>query len=219
MHTVLTQVSDVSVIIGTFGDEAWDLLGEKTAAYTLATQDATPKDVIHVHGNSLHEARNTGAAKATGTVLVFLDADDRLSPNFCRSISGAKGPCRRPSVLGFRQGVQLDAAPVLGTARRLIEANYLIIGTAVDRQLFAMVGGFDDWECLEDWAFWLKCYIAGAHVTEVPRAVYEIHERPQSRGRSNGATEGAVAKRIREKYALAFQQEEKRRKCLGLSQF
>jgi hypothetical protein len=63
----------------------------------------------------------------------------------------------------------------------LRQANWLVIGTLVHRDLFWEVGGFPEAEHgLEDWALWSKCVRAGAEIVKVPDAVYRYWANPQS---------------------------------------
>jgi hypothetical protein len=63
----------------------------------------------------------------------------------------------------------------------LRQANWLVIGTLVHRDLFWEVGGFPEAEHgLEDWALWSKCVRAGAEIVKVPDAIYRYWANPQS---------------------------------------
>jgi glycosyltransferase involved in cell wall biosynthesis len=176
----------VSVVVGTYGGQQWVQLAEQRALPSVLAQTA-PCEVIHVHGPSLHEARNEGAARAGGEWLVFLDADDELDRHYVAAMldavdAGAGERLFQPATLGVVEGVE-DDAPVLLPERPLLEANYLVIGTMVAAAQFSRVGGFGDWSMFEDWDLWIRCWLEGARVQSVPGAVYRVHVMPSSRNR------------------------------------
>lgn len=178
---------EVTVIVGTFGAEKW-----RTLAMTRAIPSAMAlgAPVIHVHGNTLHEARNEGAARAMTPWLCFLDADDELEAGFLDAMAAGTADLRAPSVRYGANHQWRDAAMprVAGhehacTADCLVDGNWLVIGTLIERSRLLDVGGFRNFEWSEDWDLWLRCYLAGATVEAIPDAVYVAHVNPRSRNR------------------------------------
>ena len=202
---VLTPLfpADVSVVVSTFGDSDWAQRGLNRALETFLSQVHVP-EVVWIHDdNSLASARNHGASLASGEWLVFLDADDRLDPLFCSSVSkgqfdadilqvSVRGFVEREDSVGF-----IEDEPVFHPKKRpLIDQNYLIIGSPIRAQLFYEVEGFEHWPCLEDWALWLACQKAGAKFGECREAVYLIND---DHDRNHG-NQIKVAQAIRKKY-------------------
>lgn len=188
----------VSLIIGTFGEASWAKQGLQKAMDVFCVQTQAP-ETIWVHAETLAEARNFGAELATSEWLVFLDADDDLDHWFCRRLAddGEDADVLHTSVRGFNQVGYIEQTPVFNLPQHpLITQNYLVIGSPVRASLFREVGGFDEWECLEDWALWLKCQKAGARFGQLPQAVYLIND-DHSR---NTGDQDTVARQIREKY-------------------
>lgn len=197
---------DVSIIIGTYGDEQWNCRGDWLANYTYDQQNRYARnfeiEVINVHADTLAEARNSGASQARSPWLVFLDADDLLDPDYCSVLARTTTPVTPgialhfpeimcPSVRGFTADMItgqarpfigyenlkfIEDAPHTPEVTSLIKRNYLPCGAPIWRDLFERVGGFDEWPVLEDWAFWLKCERAGAEFGVLPKLCYWIND-------------------------------------------
>lgn len=160
------------VVIGTYGDDVWKRRGDNVANATSAYCD----DLIHVHGKTLSEARNLGAEILSTDWLIFLDADDALAASYVAEMKDACEPgfLLQPTTLGCRDGVY-DDEPVLIPRKDLSRSNYLIIGTACERERFQAVGGFRELPALEDWDLWCRMIINGAKVKRVPGATYVVN--------------------------------------------
>jgi GT2 family glycosyltransferase len=129
-------------------------------------------------------ARNTGAERATGTYLLFLDADDMLAPTLLeRTVAILR---EQPDVGFVYSGMRLfgqdqhewpSAAFDLG---RLALDNYVLPHALVRRAAWEQVGGFDTARSLwgfEDWDFWLRVAVSGWlgwHIAE-PLVFYRRH--------------------------------------------
>lgn len=196
----------ISVVVATYGDfDTWS----KIAARALASachQTVAAHEVIYEHGDTLARARNAGAARASGTHLVFLDADDELDGRYIEAMTAAAVD-DTPVVLYQPATVGVEDGRVVGEPN-LIEpsplgfnkANHLIIGTMIPKALFDQVGGFrDDLEVLEDWDLWCGSFDAGARWRRVPGAVYRIHFVTGSRNKPGPAHLGA-ARNIRSRW-------------------
>ena len=176
---------DVTVIVGTYGGNEWIDLANERAKPSVRDQAA---DVLHVHGETLAESRNAGAARASTEWLCFLDADDELTPGYMDAMARASADLRGPAVAYVRPNGRA-AAPKLWPRVDLADGNYLLIGTLVRRDLFLEVGGFRGWPMYEDWCLWQRCWLAGATIEQVPAAIYRAHVRPDSRNRAPGRDE------------------------------
>ena len=171
-----------AILIATYGDEFWEQLAQERALPSAMIQGADEVRVSHVADGKRHQVRNTLAQLSESDWLVFLDADDHLAPGFVDALRAAAPPPGMAALLN----------PAVGHAHRphehacfapkeLERGNYLIIGTAVPRELFLEVGGFWDWDGFEDWELWIRCTKAGAIVVQVPEAVYLIDSTERSR--------------------------------------
>jgi glycosyltransferase involved in cell wall biosynthesis len=166
----------VSVVIPTFGDRRiWNPLAMR-AARSVINQTHSPDEVIRIHGKDLRDARNHGGIMATSDWILFVDADDEISPDYLEAMLNGSGDLRYPMVYIQDRGV-ID----LYEGQPLIRGNYLPIGTLVRREMFMNTGGFPEYPALEDWAFWLRCEALGSKTKLVPGATYYAHRNPNGR--------------------------------------
>ena len=195
----MARQADVSVIIGTFGEESWRELAQDRAVPSAKAQTLAPLEIISVHGATLQAARNQGAMAAQGKWLCFLDADDELDPNFLEAMSKASGQLRAPAVQYVRpDGLRTDA--MVFDDRDIRVMNPCVIGTLVPAELFNRVGGFGNEPIFEDWALWLKCWRLGADIVHVPDAIYIAHDSEGSRNKQGGNVAKRTYERIRRKW-------------------
>jgi glycosyltransferase involved in cell wall biosynthesis len=177
---------EVTVVIGTYGEQHWADLAEQRAR-----PSAGDAPVIHVHHETLHEARNAGLALVDTPHVVFLDADDELEPGYLDAMATGTADLRAPAVryMHGRHARNPYVPTVAGhrhpcTAECLPYGNWLVIGTLAPTQLVRHVGGFRDFTWSEDWDLWVRCWHAGATIEAIPSAVYRAHVRPDSRNRA-----------------------------------
>lgn len=177
---------DVSVIVATYGDDPIWQQRAQTALASARAQTHPPREVIHQHGPTLHEARNTGAARAAGEWLCFLDADDTLHLGYLEAMAAREhdADLLGPAVQYVFEGGKPIGGPTLIAPMPLTDGNYLVVGTLVRKAMFTAVGGFEGWAFYEDWALWLRCHLAGATVAQVADAVYIATHRFGSRNKA-----------------------------------
>lgn len=147
--------------------------------------------------------RNLGASRATGEVLVFLDADTVPTPGFLAGVTARVGRCRDVVAVGRRLHADLSAlapgddplsAPRLDDPAWLSDGyrdsadllradgrsfRYVISAVlACRRALFVELGGFDE-RCVghggEDWDLGYRAWNAGAVLIHEPAAV-AVHD-------------------------------------------
>ena len=176
----------ISIVITTYGDDAWRELAWSRAYPSTVDQDAHEVIVHHEPNMPIGPARNAAALLASGDHLVFLDADDELAPGYVGAMEQAIREAANPSlILGYptvRYMRKNRAQPhLLRPVGDLRHDNFMVIGTVISGGLFRFVGGFSNYDHgYEDWSLWAKAWKAGGVVTPVPPAVYVAHINPQS---------------------------------------
>ena len=177
---------EVTVAVCTYGDDHWQQLARRAIASA-----ETQAPVVHVHGDSLHGARNQALEHVDTPYIVYLDADDELEAGYVEALAagtadlrapavryvthGKAHPPRMPRVAGHRHNCTADCLP---------QGNWLVVGTAAPTQLLRNVGGWRDFAWSEDWDLWLRCHLAGSTIEAIPSAVYRAHVRRDSRNRA-----------------------------------
>lgn len=183
IHTNMTPET-IGIIVATYGDrEKWNRHAE-TAVRSATIQNRQPDELIRIHRDTLSGARNDGAELLRTDWIVFLDADDILEPEYCRAIMAGQGEMRYPMVRYQAAGVtELWPARELNQ-KPLFSGNYMVIGTAMRREVFLQVGGFKDYPVYEDWELFCRYRMACSTAPVLHRnAIYRATVRMDSRNR------------------------------------
>lgn len=183
---------DVTICVATFGDVKWLKLAQSRA---IPSAGAQADEIVTVHGDSLHDARNRALAMVHTEFVIFLDADDELEPGYLDAMAAGSADIRAPRTRYVTDSprrhpvLQAPCFPrVVGhqhdcTADCLPEGNWVVIGAAARTELVRKVGGFRDFAWCEDWDLWLRCRAAAASFEAIDAAVYRAYVRPDSRNR------------------------------------
>lgn len=126
-------------------------------------------DVIYIEQNNhgVSSARNVGALKSKGDFLIFLDADDRLSPFYiektlCYLINNptCKAVYSRIDLFDRQSGEWL--LPDFIDFKDLLIANKIIICALHKKEDFLRINGFDtNLQFYEDWDYWIRLINGG----------------------------------------------------------
>ena len=177
---------DVSVAVGTFGGQHWVDLAQRA----IRSARALDVPVVHVHADSLHEARNEALNRVETEYVVHLDADDELDENFFCEMEYGTADVRGPAVTYINSGYSSKplVPQVFGHSHAcvggcLLDGNWLVVGSLVRTELVRKVGGWRDYPVYEDFDLWQRCWLAGATFEAMPCAVYKAHVRHDSRNR------------------------------------
>jgi GT2 family glycosyltransferase len=194
----------IGIVVATFGADAWLTRGHALAAATAKTQTAACQ-VVHVHGDTLAEARNEGARSIGTDHLIFLDGDDELDRNYVQAMEQSVQKYGtnflfQPSTLGvYPDGLTDDYPVLIPKSDNIVKRNFLIIGTMCSTEAFEEVGGFNELPALEDHELWLRMILYGCGVVTVPKAVYRVMVRPDGRNHNIKAHAEAY-RRIQREY-------------------
>ena len=186
---------NVSVVVATYGSEEWARLGQERAYPSALDQGAHEIVVGHDPEGTVSSVRNSLAEKTSGDWLCFLDGDDELGPGYLEAMRRAferEGrtdgvPLLLTPAVSYVRGPKRRTPPRIWPEVAFERGNWLVIGTLLLRDLFFSVGGFRDYgdppgsTGYEDWSLWGRCYLAGAQVVKVPRAVYVAYWQASSR--------------------------------------
>ncbi len=193
------MINNVTIVTGTFGNPKWIELVDQRSRLSANLQ-ALQAPYIHVHTeNSLADARNEGAKRAETDFLCFLDADDFLDQDFILEMNKCISNTENRELTLFQPATKTfmsDEQPFIIPRKKLLNSNFLIIGTVVSRKVFLDIGGFDrDLQALEDWDLWIRCAIYGCGYTEVPSAIYEVANEPNSRNKDSNKVYSKIKSR------------------------
>jgi glycosyltransferase involved in cell wall biosynthesis len=169
----VVQATTVSIVIPCYGQAHFlseaieSVLGQSHPAEIVVVDDGSPDNTAEVvsrypqvryirqENKGLAEARNSGIRVATGEYVIFLDADDRLTPNAI----GAHLRCfaEHPEaqlVVGDIDHIAADGS-YLGSPRwpmlkanfyeELLKVNHVanMIAVMIRREVIANIGGFE----------------------------------------------------------------------------
>lgn len=171
-----------SIVIATHGDESWSKLAWERAWPSAMNQGAEVL-IDHVPDATRAQVRNRLTKEASGDWIITLDADDELTIGYVTAMDALaeKGSLLTPRISYVRNGQK--ERPKFWPEVDLEYANWMVVGTAVPRDLLLEVGGWrtftgtgvlNEWD---DWDLWIRCVQAGAKIVKVPGAVYIAHVR------------------------------------------
>lgn len=194
----------IGVAIGTFGDNKWADLARSRAVPSVSAQ-TEPCPYVHIHGPTLHEARNEAVASLGTKWVICLDADDELDTGYVAAMSAAAEGhlgywLYQPATLGVYPDGREDVAPVVIPKKDLYTGNFLVISTMFQKSQFVEAGGFQDFPAWEDWDLFIRMTQAGAIPVPVPDAILRIHVTPGSRNQIPDAEAAELHRRILRQY-------------------
>jgi Glycosyl transferase family group 2 len=178
----------ITVVVATFGDDSWREIAGRAI---VSAKDQAP--VIHIHGDTLADARNKCVDAVETEYMIHLDADDTLLPGYVNAMLLGSADVRVPKVRSMHNNHREPYNPCVSGHQHLCgpdclpEGNYIVVGAAVRTELVRAVGGWWPEPIYEDWSLWLRCYRHGATFEHIPEAIYGWHRMPSSRNHTGPA--------------------------------
>lgn len=171
----------IACCIATCGDPAWSDLARRRALPSCAAQQPDELITVHRDVNDVCAARNAAARAATSDWLIFVDADDELEPGYLDALRPYLADTTlllAPYVryVRYEKGRRVVTSPRIPNAPAWPEMNELVTGTAIGRETFDAVGGWDSsfWPW-SDWELWLRATRAGCTHIHIEKAVYRAY--------------------------------------------
>ncbi|HEX4141741.1 MAG TPA: glycosyltransferase family 2 protein [Candidatus Methylacidiphilales bacterium] len=151
-------------------------------------------------------AINAGFARATGSILAWLNSDDYYLPGTLRAVAELLDPARAGLLLGNclhvheeKWRVRGSDVPLRHRQMRLATTDYIIQPSSFwTKAAWDKVGTLDEkLQYVFDWDWFIRCVEAGVEITTTPRyfAAYRIHA-----GHKSGTGAGKRNEEVREIY-------------------
>ncbi|MBV6446377.1 MAG: hypothetical protein IFNCLDLE_02675 [Ignavibacteriaceae bacterium] len=196
------------------------------AVKSITDQTVKPIEIILVHDGCQNPAhhplcktlilpKNTGVANArreaakmaSGALLLFLDGDDKLSPNFIEETVRLmeKADVAYPDMLWWYQGMgdnKYVYSPDKLLAKDMYNTCKIPVSCVMKRRVFDGLGGFRQLELYEDWDFWLRAMEAGYKFKRANTFLW-YRQFPNTRNRQNKELKQEIYKKIRNQFVLS----------------
>lgn len=111
---------------------------------------------IMTNNRGVSRARDTGFRFSTGKLILFIDGDDKLFPDFIERMvpNLVDADITYPNWF-LANGVENELVEVAETID-LRKKNSVLISSMMRREVYEKLGGFRDLPIYEDWDFWLR---------------------------------------------------------------
>nr|WP_309759704.1 glycosyltransferase family A protein [Flavobacterium sp.] len=177
IESVMKQVySSIEMII--VNDGSTDN-SEKVITSYIESKKITNITLINQANAGPSKSRNNGAHIATGTYLMFLDADDLLAPTYIDSCIAKLERDKNLNIV-YTEGEYFGAKKGKWnlpnfSIPNFLEANCIPISAVIRNEVFKKVGGFDEnLGYTEDWDLWIRIVqeVGGVYKIDQPLFFY-----------------------------------------------
>ncbi len=129
-------------------------------AHALAVSIILPKNV------GVAKARDIGVEMSKGKLLLFLDADDKLAPDFIekcgRALENHDIAYTSAILFGNVEKNKLKEPPLILEPKHLMNRKCEILVTSmIKRSMYDKLEGFRKMPIYEDWDFWIRAMFNG----------------------------------------------------------
>lgn len=187
---------------------------DSIASITRSMNDERIRLVHHDVNRGLAAARNTGARCSSSEYIVFVDADDKLDPNYLKLLvrvlqDNEDLDCvfADLQLFGLYNNTVKTTLPEPGA---ILRGQTVGVGGGMlmKRRLLDVVGGFDESEIMrigrEDWEFYIRVFTSRAKAAHVDEPLYCYRMSSSSMNSRCRSNEHLVRKYIYQKHRLAF---------------
>lgn len=214
--------ADLSIIVTTHNkppeqlDECMTSIKQQTVTpkEVILVDDASETPISHKMATSIILGKNVGVAKArdvgvkmsTGRLLLFVDADDKLAPDFVQQCGKviANADIAYPNILMFGAVEQneLVEAPSRITPKAFFNrSNKVLVTSMMHRRVYEELGGFRDLPIFEDWDFWIRALCKG-YTFKRANTLLWYRQNPQSRNHAPLAVRSKIIDQITAPYEI-----------------
>ncbi len=164
VDSVLANDADYQITIVDDGSE------DETPAIArrIAGEHSHVSWIRHETSRGVGRSRNAGAAGVDSLYLVFLDADDKIGPDYlfaAERLLGSGCDLANPDAILFGKESGRWRLPETVTFEMLLRRNFIHCCAAFKRSCWAQVGGVDEgMKYWQDYDFWIRVVRAGARV-------------------------------------------------------
>lgn len=177
-------------------------------AHAIAVSILLPKNV------GVAKARDVGVKMSSGKLLLFVDADDKLAPDFIEQCGRVIGDSdiAYPNVLKFGN-VEINKlvdAPKEVTPEYVIGKGEsrefgLVVTSMIKREMYDELEGFRELPIFEDWDFWIRAMFNGYTFARANTLLHYRQNFPTDSSRNRNSTE--LKAKIREQITAPYKVE------------
>jgi GT2 family glycosyltransferase len=160
--------------------------------------------IRHEQNVGTGRARNSGVAAVDSVFVVFLDADDKISPHYlfeAERLFRSGCDVANPDAILFDQINTRWTVPQTITLPILLQKNLVHCCSAFRRSYWAQVGGIDEtmsgWE---DYEFWIRVAAAGARIQRISGDHFYYRKHGTSRSSASERIEANLQSEIKRKH-------------------
>lgn len=169
-------------------------------SHKLATTIILPKNV------GVAKAREVGVRMSQGKLLLFLDADDKLAPDFIQQCGRVILDCdiAYSNILHFGN---VERNELLETAREITPE--LLLGSVCPLRVTSMMyrtvyedlNGFSELPLFEDWDFWIRAMFNG-YTFKKANTLLWYRQNPKSRNHTTRELKSEIINKITAPYQI-----------------
>ena len=214
--------ANLSVIVTCYNKPSWQLM---ECMDSIKSQTIEPKEVFliddcsrdpHAHAGAISvmlphnvgvvKARDFGVKMSTGKLILFVDADDKLAPDFIQQCGKQilKADIVYPNMILFGNVPRnkLVTNPGKITAQYLLGRKTSIPVTSMMwRRVYDSLGGFRVLPIFEDWDFWIRALCKG-YTFKRANTLLWYRQNPDSRNHGVPGLKETIHARITAPYQI-----------------